>query len=615
MLGPLAAQSITNLLADRHGKLRGNIQLTDLGFTGTPGTFSPTLPAGVIDGVGFLAPFPITYTAVGSPTTPAAGRLLVVNGGKLSTYPFDSPLTYPPTFGAGNVSAAVFITGKRVRFVQYGSEVVGTQESNAFRNYLIGPNGSLNPLGVSTPITAITISSVAVGSSNKNGIYKYLVTVADSAGRESSPGTSVTSTTYTSGGVLQPRITIPAGLFTDPQVATVYLYEQVPGSSTYNRITSFVAAGFYDDNLTDTAVLTGVFAPNFGENNPPAPASLAAVWKNHLVLDRVDTQGVVQISNSNSITQFANLGITTNPNDGINLTLSASQADKITGFVPLGSPLVVFTRNKAYVILGDDQSDFQTREVNADRGCIAPDSAVRCDNDIIFLSKDGVYKMSGSFEAEKISKPLENIILTLSATPTGFVLLQNAFAVYANRTYYLTISDTTYCFNLDTGGWTTIKIGTEVLNCGMVANTAGGPPLPIFGRSDLVKVSLLDTLTASITVAGMRYRTRPMQTDIPQRLRSNVGEQEVRTGRKRIHRVWVYGSGTISSGTIKVNSDTRTPESYSISTPSPQLLVDGVLIAQEFTGNMTGRLLDVELNFAGTGIIVTDVQIDFIFVG
>lgn len=603
------------MLADRHGKLRGSVQLTDLGVTGTPGTFNPALPAGAIDGVGFLAPFPITYTGPTAPTTPSAGRLLVVNGGKLSTYPFDSPLTYPPTFGAGNVSAAVFITGKRVRFVQYGSEVVAVQEGNAFRNYLIGPTGGLNPLGVSTPITSPTVASVAVGVGNKSGVYKYIITVADSAGRESSPGAIVSSPNYTLGGAFQPRITIPAGVFTDPQVVTCYLYEQVPGGTGYNRITSFVAAGFYDDNLADTAVLTGVLAPNFGENNPPAPASLAAIWKNHLVLDRVDTQGIVQISNSGSITQFANLGVTNNPNDGINLPLSSSQADKITGFVPLGSPLVVFTRSKVYIILGDDQTDFQVRPVNELRGCIAPDTPVRCDNEVLFLSDDGVYKLSGSFETEKISKPIESVILGLAATTTGYTLLQNAFAVYANRTYYLTISDTTYCYNLDTGGWTTIKIGTEVLSCGVVANTAGGPILPIFGRSDLVKVSLLDTLTASITVAGMRYRTRPMQTSLPYHLRSTVGEQETRTARKRIHRVWIYGSGTISSGTIKVNSDTRTPESYSISTPSPQQQVDGILISQEFTGNMTGRLLDVEINLAGTGIVILDTQIDFIFVG
>jgi hypothetical protein len=154
--------------------------------------------------------------------------------------------------------------------------------------------------------------------------------------------------------------------------------------------------------------------------------------------------------------------------------------------------------------------------------------------------------------------------------------------------------------------------GTPIkINCAVVVVHPGLPGMVILGRTDVNIVSLLDTLLPNATVNKMVYRTRPMQSDLPYHLRASMGSQEPRVGRKRVKRTKVYGEGTLgANSTITLHYDGQS-QTFPV---SGQNAAAGILISQDWQP-IVGRVLDIELILYGTGIVIRDIEMDYLFVG
>ena len=145
------------------------------------------------------------------------------------------------------------------------------------------------------------------------------------------------------------------------------------------------------------------------------------------------------------------------------------------------------------------------------------------------------------------------------------------------------------------------------VGCMMAVQQPGLPGLVFVGRSDTNAIGFLDPWTPNTTVNGMVYRTRLVQSD-PADPASRG--QEIRALRKRIKRVIVFGSGTLSAGTITVTCDGKT-ESYTnaIADANQQ-----ILLRSDFVASL-GRVVDVTITLSGSGVVIRDVQVEYVAVG
>lgn len=471
------SQSLINFMADRPGLIRGQVN--------NPAVLTPTgVPSGgaYYFGANLLSGTGINGASQNILQPNAAGdRLLLLISGTLFSYAYASlpasaatqfQPTYPPVFQGPQTVSASFISGNRIRTCQYKSEMVICQDGNTFLSYryLINtnttsasvPSGAVFQLGLPVPsgMTAV-LHTPSAPPPAKVGVVQYSMTLVDNMGRESSPQFPFITLDFNANPTKNAFLSFgPGGYPTD--ISGVNFYATTAGGSVLHLLhfTSYPGGAFtftYEDGATDAVVQTGTVGPNIGENDPPNPASICCIHKDHLLLNDLTNPIQLQISNEGSITQFNSQGANpVNPivTDGLRLIVGTDQGDVITGIASLGSLAIVAKRKSMYVLYGSSQTDFQILpiETAAGRGCVAPDSFVRVDDSIFFLSEDGVYSLQGA-SPTKISKPIEASLKAYALTTAGEAQYYGAIAAYAQREYTLSIGTSIYIYNLDTGQW------------------------------------------------------------------------------------------------------------------------------------------------------------------
>lgn len=595
-------------------------------------TFTPTLASVTSNayGLGWLPQQDVVINSGPTPTTPAPARLAMAlysgSAQVLTSYALVSPadggtLTYPPTFDNKGGTIGVF-NALRCRFAAFGPELYGVQDQNNIANYRMLANGDWYNMGLQT-MNALTVAlRTPGGPQNPTGNRTYVFTTVDNQGRESSP--SPPSSVLAFGGGLTDvgDITMPIGFNTTfADVVSANIYATTGNGALYYKIGSTTNKGggvVLTDNFTDAQVAAGASAPNFGQNDPPLPASIITTHKNYVILNVNSDANSIQISNFGSATQFSTTGLlldvnqqVTNPNDGITLQISSDSGNDVTGLASLGSVLCIGRRRSTWVLFGDSIVDFIPRKVS-DHGNVSPDAMIRCDNEVLFLSQDGVYAIGQQFEVQKISGDLDDKFYTLMSTTAGIASMYAATAFFVQRHYVLCIGTSMYAFNVDTRKWLTISVGVTV-NCAVVAYPPNSPALALMGRTDAQKISLLDLISQNVATTGMSVRTRFLDFTMPSKERNEIGMQEPRAAQKRLARWRIFGSGTSMSGTVVVTVDGRT-QTYtlaSIESDSAQ----GILFSQEFPASATGRAFDITVNLAGTGVELSDQLIEAVLVG
>lgn len=475
------ARRLINFQIERMGQVRTDVRLVDQ---------LPTPYTGGIDGMGWF------YQAA-IPNTPfstdvfffdlllwvSAGFLF---GGKGAADPLTGLVTDINFVGGGitgYVPFACFFLGKRVRFFSLSSEIFMLQEGGLLplRAYFSPTLGQgFYRAGIEPPVASnLTLTAAGTGLT---GTWGYKITFADERFRESSPSPEVDITlTNEATHVVASNIGTysPPTSYGGSNLRYAYLYRNtIAAPDVFYRIAfatlpmtnlatyTFKAGDFFydavatNDTAPDAAITGNAIAPAPGENDPPLPASIGCIHKNRVFLNSTANANTLQVSNAGSPVQFAALFNIDTPTDGGRFEIGSDQGNIITALVEFGSVLAIFKRRGSYFLYGDSLADFIVRPVHQ-RGCIAPDSAVRCDNIVCFLSDDGVY--AASYEAgdvvTKISKEIEREILSAPVEQR-----ENAVAWFVDRRYHLAINDIIYVYDLDAEAWTCYVFGSGPLS-------------------------------------------------------------------------------------------------------------------------------------------------------
>jgi len=560
------------------------------------------------------------------------------NGVESSPSPY--PLTNPLGTGAYNYGTGVGTTlGSANLSLNIVSAVVGTS-SLAIIATGVGTSWSG---GTTFTISGGTGTSIVSQSNVNTTTQDITINVGSAVG-------TLTLTDPTTGNIAyffvlpqQQVINVGSAFLSANMYSSANVYSTLANGNAFYLIGSISWDGATNsliDSFDDTTVATGTPMPNFGENDPPLPASFGCIHKSRMVLNISGTRSI-QISNYNSATQFNSAGIlvdpntgqVTNPNDGVVLTVGTDASDEIMGLCSLGSVLIIFNRLGTYYMLGNDLRDFSIYPALTARGepvgCISSDSIARCgyaSDQIWFLARDGVYSVDGNFNITKVSQPIQDAIDAYTSTPSGILAASDCTAWYSQHKYHVNIpgNSTVYFYDFNQVGpsrWAEYDISelASTTNAALQSACLGipynDPTLVFIARSDINQVQMWDVVTTNQTVKGMRWVSRAMQSFLPYRERAAMGEQEIHAGRKRVARLFVFGTGVLTSGgTVTIYCDGRT-ESYSIPAgtgydPSQQLL-----IYQEWTPAMTGRLIYFDLVINGTGVVINDAMMQYIFVG
>jgi len=128
-------------------------------------------------------------------------------------------------------------------------------------------------------------------------------------------------------------------------------------------------------------------------------------------------------------------------------------------------------------------------------------------------------------------------------------------------------------------------------------------PYLLIARKDINQIAMLDLYTPTI-MANILWYTLPID-----------GGPEARTWKKRFRRLRVYGEGTldtVDAGTVTFVADLgQRQESYPVTTAYADP-TQKILLLQETSPDLVGRQVEVRLKLNGTGILIREVQMEFV---
>lgn len=144
----------------------------------------------------------------------------------------------------------------------------------------------------------------------------------------------------------------------------------------------------------------------------------------------------------------------------------------ISRIVPLQDSLIVLKKGDGvWKVTGDGPSNFAVTQIDATLSCLSPDSVVAVNNQVFFLSNQGIVALTEQ-GAQVVSRQIENVIQPILGS--GYLLANTYAAGYeSERQYALTTilpsgseAGVCYVYNLVTQTWAT---SDEYFRAGIVA--------------------------------------------------------------------------------------------------------------------------------------------------
>jgi len=438
-------QVLQNLLPGWSGLVRGSLSRRRL---------LPAAASATIDGLAYY------YDR-----DPERNRLLWVTGGSLFGAKLVPGHPVPSLTNIGMIGGG-FTPGVRVRHAAFEGETIFVQADAGIKAKRYDGVG-LYQLGIDPPPPpVITFAPPTSPPVVKRSLIHYRFTYLDSKMRESSLGepTDVTYTVNASDPAPTSTAYIHAPDFADPQARYARLYCTAVASDFYFNIATFtkdpltgsITPSVFEDNVPDNIVTQSAQWPDpdsFSLNNVPNNASCICVHKNYVMMNDSTDAASIQISNIDSPTQWADFS--TLPTAGGQFRMIQDIQDSVVQLVTFGSILAILKKHTGmYALLGDTVQDFETRAIQS-RPAIAPDAFTRCDNELWYVSDDGIYSVdfTGTFLIHKVSKDIEPYFLNKSKEADGRALLEAAVACYTERAYNLGVGRDMFRFDFDVGGW------------------------------------------------------------------------------------------------------------------------------------------------------------------
>ena len=165
------------------------------------------------------------------------------------------------------------------------------------------------------------------------------------------------------------------------------------------------------DGVNPAATYDGSNYIQIVDSNAPTDPTLVAAFNNHLFLsgDAADPYHL-HFSSPTLETDF-------NPANGAGVINVGFKIVQIKAF---RDQLYIFGANNIKRLVGDNQANFVLQNVTSNLGCIAPDSVVEFNGELIFLAPDGIRPVSGTdrigdIELATLSKPVQSIFEDFTA--------------------------------------------------------------------------------------------------------------------------------------------------------------------------------------------------------
>lgn len=146
-----------------------------------------------------------------------------------------------------------------------------------------------------------------------------------------------------------------------------------------------------------------------------------------------------------------------------NQVQSGSSNKSILRILPLRDSLIVLKLDGVYRITGDSISNFSSTPLDTTVICVAPDSAAVLNNEVYFLSNQGVCRVTES-SINIISRKIEDVIQPIVGSTV--ISAQTSGCAYESERFYLmttiepgeTSANITYAYNILSDSWTTWSI-------------------------------------------------------------------------------------------------------------------------------------------------------------
>ena len=542
------------------------------------------------------------------------------------------------TVATAGTSAAAGVTS-----LQFKTELIISIGGLLYRYYVTDPGGVENfwQLGLNTP-GAPSLAQSAGGALTVTSTYSYITTMVDEFGRESSPS-DPTSLLLTGANR---TITVTRGSGTTGGLTGIVswnIYRLNPGATTYNFVTTVaIGTGNYADANADAVVATGDVAPSAGENDPPGAlgppfagsSNIMEFWKDRLVLNDEVSPSTIQISNAGSPTQFSSLDLPDNATDGLRVMVGGKGDNEVTGLANLGSLLAVFKRTTISLLYGDDSSTFVLRPAH-ERGCANPRSVQRCENDVFFLSDDGIYTLGyeNGYAIRKISSELDHMFQGFSSTanPDEFTstgrqqsiqvasaVFLNVNSFYSQNRYYISLGNRTLCYCLQANGWSDAGYGfikTVTRYLAQNAQIPGSAPETVF--LTIADLGTFATQLNYFTVADTpKDKDAPATVNATYTMRPFDGDGPPENRTKRFGLLAQYGVTSAKRGqrigTITGYADGVMVEEWPVFAWS-SIRKHGSLFEQQWTTAMKGEVMWAELNITYNDVSLGDTIQEYTF--
>lgn len=477
-------------------------------------------------------------------------------------------------------------TGSVINFsVQMKTELIFAIDTVLYRYYRDEPAGTEHLYQISTgnDPSQPSLSQTTGGSMTLLGAYSYLVTYEDELGRETSPSpVRAITLSGSNNSVVVTRGNNPV----NPPMTTWNVYRLNPGGTSYLFVANVsMSSSTYTDVASDSSIAANNAAPDPGQNDFPASASIGTVWRDRLVLNDVVNPANIQVSNSGSPVQFSSLSLPTVVTDGFRAWVGGKGDNEITGFAELGGMLAIFKRSSMTFLQGDTIENFSLLPVH-ERGCSNPNSIQRCENVIIFASNDGIYTIlyENGYLLRKISLEIEDVLsgfmeVTEPGQPTSWgqpgavevLMAAEPFVTsfYSRNRYYLSYGNRTLCYDVAGKGWS--DTGWGFVNTALVYKSQqadrslmlsyppgylGAPETIILTRGDIRsgtttsnQITLLEYFTAADTVTDPDFPLFPPGTVFATlHTRFYDGDGPTQNRRKRAKRFILYGRTGLPPG-------------------------------------------------------------------
>jgi len=159
------------------------------------------------------------------------------------------------------------------------------------------------------------------------------------------------------------------------------------------------------DGINPAAVYDGTNYIQITDSNAPTDPTLITSFSNHLFLSGDASEPYnLYFSSPLAETDF-------NPSNGSGVINVGFKIVQIKAF---RNELFIFGNNKIKKLVGNHRGNFVLRSVTDNLGCIAPDSVVEFNGDLIFVAPDGIRPISGTdrigdIELSTLSKPIQSI--------------------------------------------------------------------------------------------------------------------------------------------------------------------------------------------------------------